>query len=76
MKRGDAPWRHRIEVLVRDRISPVDEFLKQFAPTLVPHVQPVHFSPEVDPQPVEIGTDGAGVRTPSIEASMPDKLDS
>jgi hypothetical protein len=74
MQRRNAPRRYRIEVLMRDRISPVDQLLKQFASALVPGVQGVHFRPEIDSQAIEIRTDGAGVRIASAEASVPGPL--
>jgi hypothetical protein len=74
MKRGSAPRRHKIKVLVCNRVSPVDKLLEQFASALVPRVQNVHHFPQINSQPVEIGTDRAGVRVATTKASTPYKL--
>jgi hypothetical protein len=57
-----------------DRISPVDEFLKQFASAFVPGVQRVGFRPKVNAQSAEIRTNGARVRIAPCKASIPNKL--
>jgi hypothetical protein len=59
---------------MRDRVSPLDPFLKQFAPALVARVRRVHFGPQVDSQPIKIGTDGPRVRIASTETPIPDKF--
>jgi hypothetical protein len=74
MKRGNASRRYRIEVLMCIRVSPVNQFLKQFAPALVPRVQGVHFCPKIDSQSIEIRTDGAGMRIASAKTSIPNKF--
>src|SRR5438876_8689767 len=57
MKRRNTSRRDRIEVLMCDCVSPVDQLLQQFAPALVLCVQSVYLRPKIDSQSVEIGTD-------------------
>ena len=50
--------------------------LDTFLAPLASRVQGVHVRPELDPQPVEIGPDGTGVRVAAAEAPIPDELQS
>lgn len=75
MKRGTTAGCYKIEVLMSNRVSPVNQFLKQFAPALVSRVQGVDFPPKINAQSVEIGTDRTGVRIAFGEAAIPNKLD-
>jgi hypothetical protein len=74
MERGNTPRRYWIEVLVGNRVSPINQLLKQFAPALVPRIQGVHFRPKIDSQSIEIRPDRSGVGIPPAKASIPDKL--
>lgn len=64
----------RIKILVRDRIAPVNQFLKRLAPASVSRIQGVNACPEIDPQPVEIRTNGSGMWIAFIQRAIPDEL--
>jgi hypothetical protein len=74
MKYRDASGRHRVKVLMGDRVSPFYQPLEQFAPAVVPRVQGVHARPDIDPQSVEVRPDRAGVGVASGEAPVPDEF--
>jgi hypothetical protein len=76
MEDGNAPWRHRIKVLMGNRVSPVEQLLKQFPPALVTSVQGVHVGPKVNSQSVEIRANRARLRIASSQTPIPNKLDS
>jgi hypothetical protein len=74
MESRAASEQDRVEVLVRDGVPPIDQFLELPAPALVPRIQRVHRRPELDSQPFEVGPDSAGMRIASSETAIPDEL--
>ena len=74
MKGGNSPRRDGIESLVGYGVSPVNQFLKQFASPFIPRVKSVNVCPKIKTQSVEIGTDCTRVGISSIETSVPDEL--
>jgi len=72
MKRRIAA--HRIEVLVRNRVSPINEFLQQLIPASISRVATGYAWPELNPEPVEIRSDPAGVRVAFVEGSIPEEF--
>ena len=72
MQAGDAT--DRAEILVGDRVPPVDEFLKRVAAGCVAGVQRLDGRPERDAEAVEVRSDPAGMRVPLVERTIEEKL--
>ena len=72
MKRRIAAY--RIKILMRNGVSPVDQFLQQLISSNVSRVVTVHVWPKLDSEPIEIRTDSTGVWIAFVQASVPDEF--
>ncbi len=61
----------RIEVLMHNRVSPLNQLFEGFAPAFVPRVEGVDIGPNIDAESLEIRTNGAGMRIAAAKASIP-----
>jgi hypothetical protein len=76
MKRRISTRRDSVEILVCNRVSPVDQFLQEFTSTFVSRVQPIDIRPNVNSKSVKIRTDRTRMGIASVQTSVQNEFGS